>query len=58
MKIMDVLKYKQILYYFEKISKIPRKSENETGISNYLLNLAKSENWEAFQDENDSVLIE
>ncbi|MEA4964099.1 aminoacyl-histidine dipeptidase [Lutispora sp.] len=53
----DVLKYSKVLNYFKEISKIPRESGNEAGISNYLVNMAKTEGWQVFQDESYNVLI-
>ena len=47
----------QVFEYFKQISQIPRESGNETGIANYIMKLAESENWESYRDESNNVLI-
>ncbi len=47
----------KIFKYFEEISKIPRGSGNEKGISDYLVNFAKKHNLECIQDEVLNVII-
>ena len=46
-----------IFKYFEEISQIPRGSGNEKGISDYLVNFAKSRNLEVIQDKANNVII-
>lgn len=43
--------------YFEEISRIPRGSNNEMAISNYLVNFAKEHNLKYHQDEAYNVII-
>ncbi|AOR22666.1 aminoacyl-histidine dipeptidase [Clostridium taeniosporum] len=55
-------KFKQIncervFYYFNEISKIPRGSGNEKGISNYLLSFAKKLGLEVIQDDALNIII-
>ncbi|GAA0077285.1 beta-Ala-His dipeptidase [Clostridium sp. CTA-5] len=55
-------KFKQIncekvFYYFEEISKIPRGSGNEKGISDYLLSFGKGLGLETIQDEALNIII-
>lgn len=47
----------KIFQYFEEISKIPRGSGNEKGISDYLVDFAKKHNLEYIQDEVLNVII-
>lgn len=47
----------RVFYYFEEISKIPRRSYHEELIADYLLNFAKEHNFEAFKDEFLNVTI-
>lgn len=46
-----------VLYYFEKISRIPRGSGNEKEISDYLFKWASGHGLDAFQDEQNSLII-
>ncbi len=50
-------KTKDILKWFEEISKIPRCSKNEAKISQWLVNWAKENNFEAETDEVNNTLI-
>ncbi|MBN1054216.1 aminoacyl-histidine dipeptidase [Clostridium botulinum] len=55
-------KFKQIncekvFYYFNEISRIPRGSGNERGISDYLLNFGKNLGLEAIQDDALNIII-
>lgn len=45
------------MFYFEEISNIPRESGNEKAISDYLVNFAKNQNLEVFQDKALNVVI-
>ncbi len=47
----------KVLGIFKEISTIPRCSGNEAGISRYLLDYAKQQNWEVFQDSVLNVII-
>ena len=48
---------KDVIKFFEEISKIPRKSGNEEGIKNYLVEFAKKRNLQVYEDENFNVII-
>lgn len=47
----------EVFGYFEEITKIPRGSGNERGISNYLVEFAKKNNLEVIQDEAMNIII-
>lgn len=47
----------KVLNIFKEINGIPRCSGNEAGISQYLVNIAKENNWEVIQDEVLNVII-
>ena len=49
---------KEVLKFFEEVSKIPRESGNEEGIKNYLVNFAKERNFKVYEDANYNVIIE
>ena len=49
--------YKNIFYYFEEISSVPRGSGDNQRISDYLVNFAKKHNLEYIQDEALNVII-
>ncbi|MBC8060403.1 MAG: aminoacyl-histidine dipeptidase [Clostridiaceae bacterium] len=46
-----------VFKYFEEISRIPRGSANEKGISDYLVSFAKTHNLKVIQDSNLNVII-
>lgn len=48
---------KKVLDYFYEISKIPRKSEDEMKISNYILELAKAKNYKTIQDDIGNLTV-
>lgn len=48
---------KEVLKFFEEISKIPRESGNEEKIKEYLVQFAKKRNLEVYEDENYNVII-
>lgn len=50
-------KLELVFKYFEEISKIPRGSGNEKGISDYLLNEGRRLNLETIQDETLNIII-
>lgn len=56
-RVLEGLKPEKVFYYFEEISKIPRGSGNEKGISDYLFNLAKTKNWDVIQDDYLNIII-
>lgn len=49
--------YKNVFRFFNEISGVPRGSHNNTAISNYLVDFAKSRNLEYIQDEFENVVI-
>lgn len=57
MRILEHLEPKNVFYFFEEISRIPRGSYNEEEISNYLVNFAKERNLEYIQDDLFNVII-
>lgn len=56
-EVLKGLKPEKVFYYFEEISRIPRGSGNEKGISDYLVSFAKSKNLEVIQDDSNNVII-
>lgn len=48
---------KEVLKFFEQISRIPRKSGNEEKIKEYLVEFAKKRKLEVYEDENYNVII-
>ena len=55
--VISNLKPEAVFKYFEEISKIPRGSGNEKGISDYLVSFAKSLGLEVVQDEALNIII-
>lgn len=55
--VISNLKPQDVFKYFEEISRIPRGSGNEKGISDYLVNFAKDLGLEVIQDEALNVII-
>lgn len=49
--------YKNIFHFFSEISSIPRGSNNNTAISNYLVDFAKERKLAYIQDEYENVVI-
>lgn len=47
-----------VLYWFEELSKIPRKSKNEGGVREWLASIAKSKGWQSKVDSVGNILIE
>jgi dipeptidase D len=56
-RILKDLKPEKVFYYFEEISKIPRCSNHEKRISEFLYNWAKEKNLEVSQDKALNILI-
>jgi dipeptidase D len=54
---LNHLEPKEVFNYFEEITKIPRGSGNEKGISDYLVEFAKKNNLEVIQDKAMNVII-
>jgi dipeptidase D len=54
---LEQVDYKGIFKYFEEISKIPRGSGNEEGISNFLVAFAKEHHLSYIQDSAKNVII-
>ena len=48
---------KEVFYWFDEISKIPRESGNEKEISDFLVKFAKDRKLEFYQDEALNVII-
>lgn len=57
MRVLENLEPKNVFYFFEEISRIPRPSYKEEKISNYLVNFAKERNLEVYQDNLKNVII-
>jgi dipeptidase D len=55
--ILEGLEPSSVFTFFEEISKIPRGSGNEKGISDYLVDFAKKRNLEVIQDSSLNVII-
>lgn len=56
-QVLEEKDYKKVFHYFTEISAIPRGSYNNTAISNYLVEFAKSHGLEYIQDEFENVII-
>jgi dipeptidase D len=56
-EVLKGLKPEKVFHYFEKISRIPRGSGNEKGISDYLVSFAKEKGLEVIQDSYNNVII-
>lgn len=56
-KSLEQLDYKGIFKYFDEISKIPRGSGNEKGISDFLVSFAKEHQLEYTQDGANNVIM-
>ena len=57
MRVLENLEPKDVFYYFEEISRIPRPSYREKAISDYLMAFAKEHQLQATQDELYNVII-
>ena len=55
--VLQNIEPKEVFKYFKEISEIPRGSENEEAISNYLVQFAKKRSLEVYQDEALNVII-
>ena len=49
--------FKEVIKYFRQISRIPRGSGNEKGISDYLVTFAKTHGLSYIQDKNLNIII-
>lgn len=56
-RILEGLKPEKLFYYFEELSRIPRGSGNERGVSDYLVKFAKEHNLEVVQDSALNIVI-
>lgn len=56
-RILNNIEPKEVFRYFEDISRIPRPSNDEKRISDYLLNFARELNIEVVQDENLNIYM-
>lgn len=56
-KILKEKDYKNVFHFFSEISAIPRGSNNNTAISNYLVDFAKDRKLDYIQDEYENVVI-
>lgn len=56
-EMLTQMDYKDVLYYFTEISKIPRGSGNNQGISDYIVKFAKEKGLRFLQDEALNVII-
>lgn len=57
MKVLENLEPKNVMKYFEEISRIPRGSKNEKEISDFLVKFAKDRDLEVIQDNFLNVII-
>ena len=57
MGVLSSLEPKEVFFYFEEISSIPRASYHEEAISNYCVEFAKKHQLEYIQDELKNVII-
>ncbi|EGO62762.1 aminoacyl-histidine dipeptidase [Acetonema longum] len=57
MEVLEKLEPAEVFRYFREISKIPRGSGNEKGISDYLVSFAKKHHLEVIQDKALNVII-
>ena len=48
---------KDVFYWFEELSKIPRCSRQEKKVSDFLVDFAKKRNLEVYQDHENNVII-
>ena len=56
-QVLANIKPEKVFYYFEEISRIPRGSGNEKGISDYLVKFAKERQLPVIQDSHNNVII-
>lgn len=56
-RILKDIKPLEVFRYFEELSRIPRGSGNERGVSNYLVSFAEQHNLEVIQDPALNVII-
>lgn len=56
-RVLENIEPKEVLKYFEDISRIPRPSKDEKEISDYLFNFAKNLNIEVVQDKNLNIYM-
>lgn len=54
---LEGIKPEKVMYFFEKLTEIPRGSGNEKEVSDYLVEFAKKRNLEVKQDESLNVII-
>lgn len=57
MAVLDELEPKEVFYYFEEISAIPRGTYQTKAVSDYCVAFAKERNLEVVQDELNNVII-
>lgn len=55
--ILSKLNPSDVFNYFEELTKIPRGSGNEKGVSDYLVSFAKKNKLEVIQDKADNIII-
>lgn len=58
MSVLENVEPKQVLYFFEEISKIPRETGNEKGVSDYIKGWAEEHNLPVQQDEYHNLIVE
>lgn len=56
-EILSKLNPSDVFNYFEELTKIPRGSGNEKGVSDYLVSFAKKNNLEVIQDQANNIII-
>ena len=57
MRVLEGLSPERVLYFFEELTRIPRESGNEKGVSDYLAAFAKENGLEVIQDDALNVII-
>lgn len=56
-KVLENIEPEKVMYYFEKISRIPHGSGNSDGLSDYIAEFAKKKNLEFYQDSFKNIIV-
>ncbi len=57
MSTLNDLQPKEVFYYFQELSRIPRCSGDEKAVSNYMVDFAKKHNLEVIQDKALNIIV-